>query len=82
MSSGLEDSSLFDLFRLEAEEQVRVLQCDLMLLEREGASATRLAGVKRSSPYRIIEWLQSSIRTVAHELWYSPCSTIRSSCVT
>src|SRR4051812_19600619 len=24
-------------------------------------------------------WLQSSISTVAHELWYSPCATIRSS---
>ncbi len=29
MSSGLEDSSLFDLFRMEAEEQVRVLQAQL-----------------------------------------------------
>ena len=27
-------------------------------------------------------WLQSSISTVAHELWYSPCTTIRSSCFT
>ena len=27
-------------------------------------------------------WLQSSIRTVAQELWYSPCTTIRSSWVT
>src|SRR5262249_23231376 len=27
-------------------------------------------------------WLQSSISTVAHELWYSPWTTIRSSCVT
>jgi two-component system sensor histidine kinase and response regulator WspE len=49
MSSGLEDSSLFDLFRLEAEEQVRVLQCELMLLEREGASATRLENLMRAS---------------------------------
>ena len=23
-------------------------------------------------------WLQSSIKTVAHALWYSPCATIRS----
>src|SRR2546422_822613 len=29
------------------------------------ASATRFAGVKRSSPYRIMLWLQSSISTVA-----------------
>jgi allantoinase len=27
-------------------------------------------------------WLQSSISTVAHELWYSPCTTIRSWCLT
>ena len=32
------------------------------------ASATRFAGVKRSSPYRIMLWLQSSISTVAQEL--------------
>ena len=31
----------------------------------ESASPTFFAGVKRSSPYRIIEWLQSSISTVA-----------------
>ena len=30
--------------------------------------AKRLAGVNRSSPYRIMLWLQSSISTVAHEL--------------
>ena len=35
------------------------------------ASATFLAGVNRSSPYKIIEWLQSSSSTVAQELWYS-----------
>ena len=33
MSSGLEDFSLFDLFRLEAEEQVRVLQAELLQVE-------------------------------------------------
>src|ERR1035441_9100262 len=33
------------------------------------ARATFLAGVKRSSPYRIMLWLQSSISTVAQELW-------------
>ena len=35
------------------------------------AMATFLAGVKRSSPYKIMLWLQSSISTVAQELWYS-----------
>ncbi len=30
MSSGLEDFSLFDLFRMEAEEQVRVLQAEII----------------------------------------------------
>jgi two-component system sensor histidine kinase and response regulator WspE len=49
MSSGLEDSSLFDLFRMEAEEQVRVLQQDLMLLETEGTTASRLQNLMRAS---------------------------------
>jgi two-component system sensor histidine kinase and response regulator WspE len=49
MSSGLEDSSLFDLFRMEADEQVRVLQSELMLLESEGASAGRLQNLMRAS---------------------------------
>ena len=35
MSSGLEDFSLFDLFRMEAEEQVRVLQAGLIELEKK-----------------------------------------------
>jgi hypothetical protein len=43
------------------------------------ASATFFAGVKRSSPYRIIEWEQSSIRTVAALERYSLWLTMRSS---
>src|SRR5438093_6110946 len=43
------------------------------------ASATFLAGVKRSSPYRIIECEQSSISTVADDDRYSAWCTIRSS---
>ena len=42
------------------------------------ASATFLAGVKRSSPYRIIEWEQSSISTVAADERYSAWCTMRS----
>jgi two-component system sensor histidine kinase and response regulator WspE len=49
MSTGLEDSSLFDLFRMEAEEQVRVLQTDLMKLESGESSATILEGLMRAS---------------------------------
>src|SRR5438876_443353 len=43
------------------------------------ASATFFAGVKRSSPYRIIECEQSSISTVAEDERYSAWCTIRSS---
>lgn len=49
MSSGLEDSSLFDLFRMEAEEQVRVLQAGLIELEAGAASAAMLEGLMRAS---------------------------------
>jgi two-component system sensor histidine kinase and response regulator WspE len=49
MSSGLEDSSLFDLFRMEAEEQVCVLQSELMQIEGEAASASRLEKLMRAS---------------------------------
>jgi two-component system, chemotaxis family, sensor histidine kinase and response regulator WspE len=49
MSSGLEDSSLFDLFRMEAEEQVRTLQSELMKLESGEASATTLEALMRAS---------------------------------
>jgi two-component system, chemotaxis family, sensor histidine kinase and response regulator WspE len=49
MSSGLEDSSLFDLFRLEAEEQVRVLQAGLIQLEAGAVSAALLEGLMRAS---------------------------------
>ena len=44
----------------------------------ESASATFLAGVKRSSPYRIMLCEQSSITTVAQEDWYSVWRTSRS----
>lgn len=49
MSSGLEDSSLFDLFRLEAEEQVCVLQTGLIELEKSAASAAMLESLMRAS---------------------------------
>jgi two-component system sensor histidine kinase and response regulator WspE len=49
MSTGLEDSSLFELFRMEAEEQVRLLQTELVLLESEGATASRLENLMRAS---------------------------------
>jgi two-component system, chemotaxis family, sensor histidine kinase and response regulator WspE len=49
MSSGLEDSSLFDLFLMEAEEQVRTLQTELMKLEAGSASATTLEALMRAS---------------------------------
>jgi two-component system sensor histidine kinase and response regulator WspE len=49
MSSGLEDSSLFDLFRMEAEEQVCVLQTELMQLETEAPNPSRLEKLMRAS---------------------------------
>jgi len=49
MSSGLEDFSLFDLFRLEAEEQVRVLQAELLHLELGAATAVSLEALMRAS---------------------------------
>jgi two-component system sensor histidine kinase and response regulator WspE len=49
MSSGLEDSSLFDLFRMEAEEQVCVLQAELMQLETEAPGSSRLEKLMRAS---------------------------------
>jgi two-component system, chemotaxis family, sensor histidine kinase and response regulator WspE len=49
MSSGLEDSSLFDLFRMEAEEQVRILQAELMKLESGETSAATLESLMRAS---------------------------------
>src|SRR3954447_17057126 len=49
MSSGLEDSSLFDLFRMEAEEQVCVLQAGLIELEKGAASAAMLEGLMRAT---------------------------------
>ena len=42
MSNGLEDFSLFDLFRMEAEEQVRVLQSGLIELESGAATTATL----------------------------------------
>ncbi|HKF48944.1 MAG TPA: response regulator [Terracidiphilus sp.] len=49
MSSGLEDFSLFDLFRMEAEEQVRVLQSELIQLEAGVMTAARLEALMRAS---------------------------------
>ncbi|HEX4757882.1 MAG TPA: Hpt domain-containing protein, partial [Terracidiphilus sp.] len=49
MSSGLEDFSLFDLFRMEAEEQVRALQAHLLELEGGAATAAPLESLMRAS---------------------------------
>src|ERR1700730_10366222 len=49
MSSGFQDSSLFDLFRMEAEEQVRVLQTELLQLEAGAASVSTLESLMRAS---------------------------------
>jgi len=49
MSNGLEDFSLFDLFRMEAEEQVRILQSQLIELESGAASAATLESLMRAS---------------------------------
>jgi two-component system, chemotaxis family, sensor histidine kinase and response regulator WspE len=49
MSSGLEDFSLFELFRMEAEEQVRVLQAQLIEVESGEAKAATLEGLMRAS---------------------------------
>jgi two-component system sensor histidine kinase and response regulator WspE len=49
MSSGLEDFSLFDLFRMEAEEQVRVLQAGLMELETGSGTAATLEQLMRAA---------------------------------
>jgi len=49
MSSGLEDFSLFDLFRLEAEEQVRVLQTELLQIESGTATVASLEALMRAS---------------------------------
>jgi len=49
MSSGFEDSSLFDLFRMEAEEQVRVLQDELIQVETGKATAASLESLMRAA---------------------------------
>ncbi len=49
MSGGLEDFSLFDLFRMEAEEQVRVLQQGLIQLESGAATAATLESLMRAA---------------------------------
>ena len=49
MSSGLEDFSLFELFRMEAEEQVRVLQAELLNLENGASSAKTLEALMRAA---------------------------------
>ncbi len=49
MSNGLEDFSLFDLFRMEAEEQVRALQAGLIELEAGTATAATLESLMRAA---------------------------------
>ena len=49
MSSGLEDLSLFELFRMEAEEQVCVLQAKLIEVESGKAQAATLEALMRAS---------------------------------
>lgn len=49
MSNGLEDFSLFDLFRMEAEEQVRALQAGLIELEAGTATAGTLESLMRAA---------------------------------
>jgi two-component system sensor histidine kinase and response regulator WspE len=49
MSNGLEDFSLFDLFRMEAEEQVRVLQSGLIELESGTGTAATLEVLMRAA---------------------------------
>jgi two-component system sensor histidine kinase and response regulator WspE len=49
MSSGLEDFSLFELFRMEAEEQVHVLQTELLNLESNQGSAATLESLMRAA---------------------------------
>ncbi|SNT14785.1 two-component system, chemotaxis family, sensor histidine kinase and response regulator WspE [Granulicella rosea] len=49
MSSGLDDFSLFELFRMEAEEQVRVLQTELLQVESGAATAVALEALMRAA---------------------------------
>ena len=49
MSNGLEDFSLFDLFRMEAEEQVGVLQTELIQVESGAATAASLEALMRAA---------------------------------
>lgn len=49
MSSGLEDFSLFELFRMEAEEQVCVLQAKLIEVESGETKAATLEALMRAS---------------------------------
>jgi two-component system sensor histidine kinase and response regulator WspE len=49
MSNGLEDFSLFDLFRLEAEEQVHVLQAELLQIESSADTAVPLEALMRAA---------------------------------
>jgi two-component system sensor histidine kinase and response regulator WspE len=49
MSSGLEDLSLFELFRMEAEEQVRVLQSGLIRVESKPDDSATLAALMRAA---------------------------------
>jgi hypothetical protein len=50
MSDNLGDLSLFDLFRMEAEEQVQVLQNGLMALDGGDASAANLESLFGGAP--------------------------------
>jgi two-component system sensor histidine kinase and response regulator WspE len=49
MSNDLEDLSLFDLFRMEAEEQVRALQNGLLALESGYATPATLEALMRAA---------------------------------
>jgi two-component system sensor histidine kinase and response regulator WspE len=49
MSSGLEDFSIFELFRMEAEEQVGALQTALLRLENGESDAELLEALMRSA---------------------------------
>jgi two-component system, chemotaxis family, sensor histidine kinase and response regulator WspE len=49
MDNGLDDLSLFELFRMEAEEQVHVLQTELIQLESGTATTATLEALMRAS---------------------------------
>lgn len=49
MDTGFDDLSLFELFRMEAEEQVQTLQTELIQLETGAATAATLEALMRAS---------------------------------